>query len=80
MVDRFSIENSGHCQVVSRLGVATSTPMEALTVNGVVTLQEKASYSTSYDGYGSIFSKTDGYVYYYNDHGVEYNLTLDSIQ
>ena len=39
------------------------------------TLKYTTGYSTPGTGYGAVYPKTDGYLYYKNDAGTEYNLT-----
>lgn len=55
----------------NRLGVGTSSPQSLLQVEGAITVNEMASPSTPLAGYGIIYAKTDGDLYYKNDAGTE---------
>jgi len=60
---------SGH------IGIDAESPHEKLTINGIISLQEQDAFGRIHDGYGSLWSKADGKIYYTNDSGVEYDLT-----
>ena len=57
------------------IGVQTLLPHEALTINGILSLEEQDNYDRTHDGYGSVWAKSDGKLYYTNDIGTEYDLT-----
>lgn len=57
------------------VGIKNLFPHEALTINGILSLQEQDNYDRTHDGYGSLWAKSDGKVYYTNDAGTEYDLT-----
>ena len=46
-----------------------------LQLNGRLTLVETTSPTTPASGYGILFPKTDGKLYFKNDEGIEYDLT-----
>jgi len=57
------------------VGIGTESPHEKLTINGILSLEEQDDYDRTHDGYGSIWAKSDGKVYFTNDAGTEYDLT-----
>jgi hypothetical protein len=56
------------------VGIGTTTPGSKLTIEGHATLDELASSPTGTAGYGSIYAKTDGNLYFRNGTGTETNL------
>lgn len=66
-LQRFVIDSSGN------VGVSLSVPNEALTVNGVISLQKTTAPSAT-DGYGKLYVQSDGDLYYKNSSGVQTNL------
>lgn len=68
-VSRFFVQDNGN------VGIGSSTTNEQLTVAGTISMQEQASNETATSGYGKIYAKTDGKVYYRNDGGNNYDLT-----
>ncbi len=56
------------------VGLGTSNPTERLTVDGVVGLQEQSTAPASTLGYGKLYPKTDGYLYFQNGSGSEVRL------
>lgn len=63
-----------------KVGIGTTTPNELLTLEGVLSLQEQDDYSETHDGYGSIWAKSDGKLYFTNDLGTEYDLTSQGLE
>jgi len=47
-----------------KVGIGTELSHEALTVNGIISLQEQDNYNRSFDGYGSLWAKSDGTLRY----------------
>lgn len=69
--ERMSIKPDG------KVGIGTIYPNALLTINGVVSLQEQsAAPSPDHDGYGKLYTKTDGSLYFKSGESshVEYNL------
>lgn len=61
----------------NRLGVGTSTPNEAATINGSVSFAEGTAPSAT-AGYGKLYAlSADSRPYFMDDGGQAYNLTLD---
>lgn len=60
------------------VGIGTVDPHEALTINGILSLQEQDNYDRNFDGYGSLWVKSDGTIHFRNDAGTDYNLTAAS--
>ncbi len=61
-----------------QVGVGTSVPNSLLTVEGAMTLDEIASDFAGAAGYGSIYAKTDGKLYFRSGTGAVTELTADS--
>jgi hypothetical protein len=65
----------------NRLGIGTATPTQALDVAGNVRstgfyeTAEIAAPATPASGFGRIYAKTDGLLYFKNDAGTEFDLT-----
>jgi hypothetical protein len=55
------------------IGIGTATPNEKLTVEGAISLDEISAPSST-AGYGKLYGSADGYIYYKNAAGAEYNL------
>ncbi len=62
----------------SGLGIGTPTPNSRLTVEGDMTLDQLNSSPTGTAGYGSIYAKTDGKLYFRDGVGTEFDLTSTS--
>jgi hypothetical protein len=69
------LNNNVNMCLPGTIGIGTQSPHEALTVNGVISLQEQDNYVRNHDGYGTIYSHSDGKLYYRNDVGTSYDLT-----
>jgi hypothetical protein len=62
-----------------RVGIGTDSPNEILTVTGKISIVYTTS-PTATDGYGKLYPKaSDGYLYYMDDDGNEYNLITASL-
>lgn len=74
---RFMTANTlvGKIDAQGHFGLGNQDPHERLTVNGIVSLEEQDNYDRTHDGYGSLWAKSDGKLYYTNDLGTEYDLT-----
>jgi hypothetical protein len=65
----------------NRLGIGTASPQHSLHISGnmradgYVELAEIAAPDTPASGYGRLYAKTDGLLYFKNDAGTEYDLT-----
>jgi hypothetical protein len=57
------------------VGIGTTNPNSLLTVEGGMTLKQQASDPTGTASYGSLYSKTDGKLYYRNGTGTITDLT-----
>ncbi len=57
-----------------KIGIGTSTPNERLTIDGALSLDELSDSPNMTTGYGKVYSKTDGYLYFKNSSGLETNL------
>ena len=51
------------------VGIGTASPNAKLTIEGVMTLDQQASDPTGTAGYGSLYTKADGSLYYRNGTG-----------
>jgi len=57
------------------VGIGTTNPNERLTVQGVLSLDERFSPPTASSGYGKVYVKSsDSRLYFKNDGGTEYDL------
>lgn len=61
--------------VDQHLGIGTTLPIEKLTVNGVIALQEQPDSAATEDGYGKLYIKSDEKLYYKDGSGNETDLT-----
>ncbi|MFC1581480.1 hypothetical protein ACFL3L_01110 [Candidatus Neomarinimicrobiota bacterium] len=57
------------------VGIGTSNPNEILTVEGVISLDEQTASPVHTSGYGKIYSKDDGKLYFKNSSGEETNVS-----
>lgn len=56
------------------VGIGSTNTSEKLTVSGVVAISETTT-PTNTSGFGKIYPKSDGYLYFLNSGNTEYNLT-----
>lgn len=68
-ITRMTLSVDGH------LGLGTTTPIEPLTVNGPIALQELDADAATQDGYGKLYVRDDNKLYYKDGLGVEFDLT-----
>lgn len=58
-----------------RLSIGTEASDESLNIGGAIAIEESDSLPNISKGYGKIYAKTDGKIYYLNSQGEEYDLT-----
>lgn len=75
--DGYQLTGSNLFQDGYAIGLGTVLPNELLTIAGRLALAESTTPTAS-AGYGKLYPKADGYIYYLNDGGIEYNLTQGS--
>jgi len=72
-----STDPSGDRVVIGQdgnVGIGTTEPNEILTVEGSISLKEQTTTPSVTTGYGKIYIKDDGNLYYKNDEDNEFNL------
>jgi hypothetical protein len=61
------------------VGIGTTNPNEALTLQGVLSLQEQAVGPAISAGYGKIFVGSDSKLYFIDDSGTQFDLTAAGV-
>jgi len=69
---RMVINSEGHVGIGG-----TFLAHEALTINGILSLEEQDNYDRTHDGYGSIWAKSDNNLQYTNDQGITTQITQE---
>jgi hypothetical protein len=65
------------CSASGGVGVGMNSPNEALTINGTLSIVESGVTPNADSGYGKVYVKSsDSKLYFRNDGGTEYDLTL----
>jgi len=69
-ISRMTLSSLGH------LGIGTELPIEPLTINGPIALQELADVPATQDGYGKLYTDSAGELAYVDDEGNQIQITL----
>jgi ribosomal protein L24E len=59
----------------NQLGIGTSAPNEKLTVSGAISIEERADDPEEEAGFGKLWVRTDGKLFFIKEDGVQYDLT-----
>lgn len=63
---------------LGNVGIGTTDPNEKLQVEGIISLDYQGSDPTETAGYGKLYTKSDGHLYYLSGGATGYNLSDDA--
>lgn len=59
----------------NQLGIGTSVPNEKLTISGAISIEERVDDPVEEAGYGKLWVRTDGKLFFIKEDGIKYDLT-----